>query len=92
MRIEKGLGKSAYRSIKNPLTRDFPGGLVVKTLHFQCRGCRVDPWSRNKDPTGCVAWPKKKKKNPHREQNKPATCYDSSLVPILQMRKLSLLN
>ena len=58
MRIEKGLGKSTYRSIKNPLTRDFPGGLVVKTLHFQCRGCRVDPWSRNKDPTGCVAWPK----------------------------------
>ena len=91
MRIEKGLGKSAYRSIKNPLTRDFPGGLVVKTVHFQCRGCRFDSWSRNKDPTCCVAWPKKKKK-PHREQNKPATCYDSSLVPILQMRKLSLLN
>ena len=62
MRIEKGLGKSTYRSIKNPLTRDFPGGLVVKTLHFQCRGCRVVPWSRNKDPPGCVAWPKKKKK------------------------------
>ena len=70
MRIEKGLGKSAYRSIKNPLTRDFPGGLVVKTLHFQCRGCRFDSWSRNKDPTCCVAWPKKKKKKKNHTENR----------------------
>ena len=26
---------------------DFPGSLVVKTLHFQCRGHRFDPWSGN---------------------------------------------
>ena len=25
--------------------RDFPGGPVVKTLHFQCRGCGFHPWS-----------------------------------------------
>ena len=27
--------------------RDFPGGPVVKTLHFQCRGHGFDPWSGN---------------------------------------------
>ena len=26
---------------------DFPGGPVVKTLCFQCRGCRFDPRSGN---------------------------------------------
>ena len=29
---------------------DFPGGLVVKTLHFQCRGHRFDPWWETKIP------------------------------------------
>ena len=24
--------------------QDFPGGPVVKTLHFQCKGHRFDPW------------------------------------------------
>ena len=26
---------------------DFPGGPVVKTLHFYCRGCGFDLWSAN---------------------------------------------
>ena len=26
---------------------DFPGGPVVKTLQFQCKGHRFDPWSGN---------------------------------------------
>ena len=26
---------------------DFPGGPVVKSSHFHCRGCRFDPWSGN---------------------------------------------
>ena len=26
---------------------DFPGGPMVKTLRFQCRGCGFDPWSGN---------------------------------------------
>ena len=30
---------------------DFPGGPVVKTLCFQCRGGRFNPWSGNQDPT-----------------------------------------
>ena len=25
---------------------DFPGGPVVKTLHFQSKGCRLNPWLR----------------------------------------------
>ena len=28
-------------------TRDFPGGPVVKTPLFQCRGCRLDPCLRD---------------------------------------------
>ena len=29
------------------LSRDFPGGPVVKTLCFHRRGCGFDPWSGN---------------------------------------------
>ena len=35
---------------------DFPGGLVVKTPSFQCRGHGFDPWCH-------VVQPEKKKKN-----------------------------
>ena len=28
-------------------SRDFPGGLVVRTLPFQCRGHGFDPWLGN---------------------------------------------
>ena len=38
--------------------RNFPGGPVIKTLRFQCRGRRFDPWSENEDPTWCAAEPK----------------------------------
>ena len=27
---------------------------MIKTLHFQCRGCRSEPWSRNKIPHAMV--------------------------------------
>ena len=27
--------------------RDFPGALVAKTLHSQCKGSGFDPWSGN---------------------------------------------
>ena len=30
--------------------REFPGGPVVKTLHFHCKGHRFDPWLGNKNP------------------------------------------
>ena len=29
------------------ISRDFLGGSVVKTLHFQGKGPVLDPWSRN---------------------------------------------
>ena len=47
-------GEEAWRKIEVPRLRikvgtyqDFPGGPVVKTPHFHCRGCRFDPWSGN---------------------------------------------
>ena len=30
--------------------REFPGGLVAKTLHSHCRGLRFDPCSGNQNP------------------------------------------
>ena len=33
--------------IQKHMKRDFPGGPVIKTLHFQCRGGRFNPWSGN---------------------------------------------
>ena len=32
------------------IIRDFPGGPVVKTLCFQCRGCGFNSWSGPKIP------------------------------------------
>ena len=43
---------------------DLSGGPVVKTLHFQSKGCRFDPWSGNQDPTfGRVQSIKQKQKS-----------------------------
>ena len=41
---------------------DFPGGPVVRTLHFQCRGHRFNPWLGDLPISCCVA-KKKKKEN-----------------------------
>ena len=46
--------------IKSNNIWDFPGGPVVKTLHFHCRGHRFDPWSGYQDPIFLVVWPKLK--------------------------------
>ena len=41
---------------------DIPAGPIVKILHFPCRACGFDPWSRNEDPTCpratelCATW------------------------------------
>lgn len=35
------------KDIKNKKPRDFPGDPVAKTLHSQCSGSRLDPWSGN---------------------------------------------
>ena len=47
MQLWGGLQARGYYlepSVKRP-QRDFPGGAVVKNLHFHCRGRRFDPWS-----------------------------------------------
>ena len=41
---------------------DFPGGPVVKTPCFHCRGLRFNPWPGNQDVACHKVWPKKKKK------------------------------
>ena len=38
------------RNIWRTKMRDFPGGPVVQTLCFQCRGHGFNPWSGNLDP------------------------------------------
>ena len=41
---------------------DFPGGPVVKTLHFHCRGYEFDPGWRTKISQATQCGQKKKKK------------------------------
>ena len=41
---------------------DFPGGPVVKTLRFHCRGHGFDPWS-GKIPSRAARCDQKKKQN-----------------------------
>ena len=46
-------------------SRDFPGGPVVKTLHFQHRGHEFNPWS-GKIPY--ALWPKNKIKKKNKQK------------------------
>ena len=59
--------------------RDFPGGLMVKTPCFQCRGHRFDPWLENYMPCGTV---KKKKKT----TKKTTTIVKTLLIHSLSLR------
>ena len=36
-------------SFKKTEKSDFPGGPAAKSLHYQCRGPRFDPWSGNQN-------------------------------------------
>ena len=38
---------NGYKSALKRMNRDFPGGPVVKTPLFQCRGRGFNPWSGN---------------------------------------------
>ena len=42
--------------------RDSPGGPVIETLHFHCRGSSFDPRLGNYDPACCMVQPKEKRK------------------------------
>lgn len=52
------------QKLKNKTRKDFPGGPMVKTPSFQCRGCIACsiPGSRNQDLTCHVAWLKNRRK------------------------------
>ena len=52
----------ADRSLKMNQLAELPGGPVVKTPCFHCRGHRFNPWSGNYDPACPKARPKKRKK------------------------------
>ena len=41
------IGHSIHSFIHSTNLRDFPGGPVVKTPCFHCKGHRFDPWSWN---------------------------------------------
>ena len=53
------------RQAINTKVRDFPGGPVVKTLLFQCKGCGFDPWSGIQH----AAWYSQKTKHKNMEVN-----------------------
>ena len=48
---------------------DFPGGPVVKTTHFQCRGQVFNPWSGN-----LVAWTKENKQKSKKKKSIAGLC------------------
>ena len=50
----------AVQELKNSRFWDLPGGPVVKTPRFLCKGCGFDPWSGNEGSTCHVVQPKKK--------------------------------
>ena len=43
-------GTCEYDESFQEASRDFPGGPVVKTPCFHCRGCRLDSWLGSQDP------------------------------------------
>lgn len=44
----RGCGGGAFNGLQDSYwSEDFPGGPVAETLHFQCGGPRLDPWSGN---------------------------------------------
>ena len=47
--------------LKKSHTKGFPGGPVVWTLHFYCKGHEFNPWSGNSDSVSLVMQTKKKK-------------------------------
>ena len=62
---------------------NFPGGPVVKALHFQCRVHGFDSWLGNSDPTCCMAWPKQTRKNLKRNEAKICKMSDVSQYMII---------
>ena len=55
--VPGGVLVSVLRKSRAGVKGDFPGGPVVKTPCFQCRGHKFNPWLGNEDPACCAAWP-----------------------------------
>ena len=60
---------------------DFPGGPVIKTPHFHCRGPGFHPWSGNQNPTYHMAQQRKKKE---RKKKKDWGSSPGSALPLGQ--------
>ena len=58
------------KMVKKEMARDFPGGLVLKTPCFHCRGHGLDPWSRELRSHMPHSAAKKKKKRERESQRK----------------------
>ena len=53
---------SYYQVCKEKVSREFPGGPVVRTLCFHCCGPGFNLWLGNWDPASCAARPQKTQK------------------------------
>ena len=61
--MRRVLNGSSSKWHREEFSRDFPGGLVIKAVPFQCWGQGVDSISgRGTDPTCLVVQPERKKK------------------------------
>ena len=68
---------------------DFPGGPIVKNLHFQCRGAGPIPGQGNKDPTHPTAQPKKffnKYMKLNKGHNLLSICYVTSVTLVATLK------
>ena len=54
--------KTLISSIFKHEIKEFPGGLVIRILGFQCPWTKFNPWWENWDPASCATWPKKEKR------------------------------
>ena len=51
------IATNSIKTFKRVHIRDYPGGLLVKTLCFHCRGHGFDPWLGNSAGTRCTVQP-----------------------------------
>ena len=71
--------------------RHVPGGPVVKTPCFHCRGHGFNPWSGKKDPASRMLWPKRKSSRKQERKNTlPTSFFKKNSLGILLLLPLPL--